>query len=230
MQLILVRHGQPGWATDDGAAVFDPGLKSIGRRQADAVAERLAGWEEPIDELYVSTATRARETAAPVADRLGLEPKVEEWLHEIRLPEHWDGTPAEEVGRVLREARVRPRDEWWDGLADGESFRDFHHRVTTGLGAALTSWGVTRHNDDPEHLWHVAREDQRIAIVAHAGTNSVVIGYLLGLEPQPWEWERFASDHASVTVLQTAPIASGWIWGLQRFSDVAHHADGDVTI
>ena len=229
MQLILVRHAQPAWASETGAAVSDPGLTRLGRRQAEAVAERLAAWE-PIDELYVSTATRSKDTVAPIAEQLGLDPVVEEWLHEIRLPLHWEGTPAEEVGRVLRDARTRPRDEWWEGLEGGESFRDFHYRVTSGLGSALTTWGVTRHNDDPTNLWHVADEDRRIAIVAHAGTNSVILGYLLGLEPQPWEWERFASDHASVTVLETAPIATGWIWGLQRFSDVAHHAPDTVTI
>lgn len=229
MQLLLIRHAQPAWADEDGSAVSDPGLTELGRRQAAAAAERLAAWAD-IDALYVSTAARARATVEPVASAIGIDAEVAEWLHEIRLPAAWDGTPAEEVGRVLRTARTRPRDEWWEGIDGGESFRDFHHRVTSGLGGALTSWGVTRHNDDPTHLWHIAEPDRRIAIVAHAGTNSVILGYLLGLEPQPWEWERFASDHASLTVLDTTPIATGWIWSLQRFSDVAHFARDEVTI
>jgi broad specificity phosphatase PhoE len=43
---------------------------------------------------------------------------------------------------------------------------------------------------------------RRLLLVAHAGTNSVVLGHLLGLSPEPWEWERFASAHASITVLR----------------------------
>jgi hypothetical protein len=66
-------------------------------------------------------------------------------------------------------------------------------------------------------------------MVAHAGTNSVILGRLLGLEPQPWEWERFASDHASVTVLRSTRIGGGHIFSLQTFSDVSHLPPGLVN-
>jgi broad specificity phosphatase PhoE len=66
-------------------------------------------------------------------------------------------------------------------------------------------------------------------LVAHAGTNSVVLGRLLGLEPEPWEWERFASDHTSLTVLRSVPIGGGHIFSLQRFSDVSHLPPDLVT-
>lgn len=227
MELILVRHAQPQWAQRN-AAVVDPGLTDLGDRQASALAVRARRWDD-VDELIVSTARRSQETSRPLAEALGLPPSTQEWLHEIRMPPSWEGTPSEEVGRVLQASRSRPLDDWWDGLPEGESFRDFHHRVCSGLGAALAERGVTRHNDDPTRLWHVVDEHQRIVIVAHAGTNSVILGYLLGLDPMPWEWERFASDHASITVLMTSPISSGWIWSLQRFSDVGHLAPDDVS-
>ena len=69
----------------------------------------------------------------------------------------------------------------------------------------------------------------RLLLIAHAGTNSVVLGHLLGLEPQPWEWERFASNHASLTVLRSTPIGGGYIFSLQSFSDVSHLAPELVT-
>ncbi len=180
-------------------------------------------------ELLVSPATRAQQTAEPIADALDMDPTVCDWLEEIRLPASWEGTPTQEVGRVLREARTRPRQDWWDGMPGGESFRDFHQRVTTGLEDALVERGVSRAPEDPTHLWRVADPDHRIVAVAHAGTNSVVLGRLLGLEPEPWEWERFASDHASLTFLETRPISSACIWTLQRFSDVLHVEDGMIT-
>lgn len=218
MELVLVRHAQPEWSRDRTARV-DPGLTERGRRQAQLVARRLA--DRPFDRLLVSTATRARETAAPLQE---LRPtgalEEREWLHEIRMPAHWEGTPQEEVERTFREARVRGREDWWEGIPGGESFRDFHARVTAGLEAELADLGLAR---DVDGFWQLPESlPQRLVMVAHAGTNSVVLGHLLDLEPQPWEWERFASDHASLTVLRTTPIGSGHIFSLQYFSDIGH--------
>jgi broad specificity phosphatase PhoE len=51
----------------------DPGLTAVGK----ANAERLAGWfgANAPRAIYVSTTRRARETAAPLARKLHLEPK-----------------------------------------------------------------------------------------------------------------------------------------------------------
>jgi broad specificity phosphatase PhoE len=225
MEIVLVRHAQPAWSRDATAQV-DPGLTDRGRQQAARTAERLAG--EPFDRVLVSTATRAAETAAPLLERLdGVPVERRAWLHEIHMPGSWEGTPAEEVGRALTEARTRSRDAWWDGLPGGESFRDFHGRVTGGLTRELAALGVHR---DEAGLWHVPEQAPRLLVVAHAGTNSVVLGHLLGFDPEPWEWERFASDHASLTVLSSTPIASAHIFSLQRFSDVGHLPEDLVTI
>lgn len=224
MELVLVRHAQPEW-TRERISQVDPGLTDLGHRQAALAARRLAG--EAFDHVLVSTALRAQQTARPLRDQLVDTPCTDRfWLHEIQLPGSWADTPAEEVGRVLREARDRPRDEWWDGLPGGESFRDFHERVTTGLKEELGEYGVHR---KPDGLWDVPGDELRLLLVAHAGTNSLVLGALLGLEPEPWEWERFASDHASMTLLRTTAIAGGHIFGLQSFSDVEHLRPDLVT-
>lgn len=216
-----MRHGQPAWVGPDGVAVNDPGLTDLGRTQARAVAKRLAGLDGPTD-LFSSEARRSMETVEPVAESMGLTPRVEPWIHEIHFPAEWDGTPAEEVGRLLRDSRRRAREQWWHGVEGGESFADFHRRVTEGLERTLASYGVERHPDDPDHLWAVPADVPRLLLVAHAGTNSVVLGHLLGLEPMPWEWERFASNHASVTILDTTRIATANIWSLQLFSGIGH--------
>ena len=147
-------------------------------------------------------------------------------MHEIHMPADWDGTPAEEVNRTLREAQHRPRDLWWEGLPGGETFRDFHARVTIGLEAELAALGVRRRE---ERLWEVPAGVPDLLLIAHAGTNSVVVGPLLGLDPEPGAWERFASDHASVTRLRATPIAGAHIFSLQGFSDVGHLPSSLVT-
>jgi len=224
MEIILVRHAQPEWDRDDVSYV-DPGLTRLGVEQADLLAGRML--HEPTDVLLVSTARRAQETARPVrALQSGVPTEDRAWLHEIRMPPDWDGTPAEEVNRALSLARQRSRDLWWEGMPGGETFRDFHARVTIGLGAELEELGIVRRED---RLWEIPREAPDLTMVAHAGTNSVVLGHLLGLDPEPWEWERFASDHASVTRLRTTRIGGGFIFSLQSFSDVAHLPASMVT-
>jgi broad specificity phosphatase PhoE len=51
----------------------DPALSEEGRRGAERLADLLAG--DPPSAIYVSTTRRARETAAPLAARLGVTPK-----------------------------------------------------------------------------------------------------------------------------------------------------------
>ena len=224
MELVLLRHAQPAWNRDEQAQV-DPELTTLGHEQARLTAARLDA--EPFDRVLVSTAVRAGQTAAPLlAARPDLRAERRDWMHEIRMPGSWQGTPSEEIGRVLREARVRPRAQWWNGLPGGESFADFHARVTRGLEQELAAVGVTATAD---RLWQVADDAPRLLLIAHAGTNSVVLGSLLGLEPEPWEWERFASAHASLTVLRSVSIAGGHIFSLQRFSDVGHLTSEQVT-
>ncbi len=219
MELVLVRHAQPEWNRGDQAQV-DPRLTTLGQSQAERVAACMD--DEPFDEVLVSTARRARRTAAPVIEVVrAATVRQRAWLHEIHMPAAWQGSPAEEVGRAMATARDRSREEWWQGMPGGESFHDFHARVTLGLTNELAEHGVVR---DEELLWEVpaAARDRRLLLVAHAGTNSVVLGHLLGLTPEPWEWERFSSAHASITVLRTAPIASRHIFSLERFSDISH--------
>ena len=223
MELLLIRHGQPAWLDEQGRGDNDPGLTPLGRRQALQTGARLVSSE--VTELLASTARRAQATVSPIAEMLELPVTDEDDLWEVRPPDEWHGAPAEVVAATFHEWRGRPREAWWDG-PHGEPFRDFHTRVTTGLERLLAERGITRNHDDPEHLWDVDRDDdRRFVVVAHNGTNSVILSHLLGIEPQPWEWERFNSNHAGITTLRTTRIASAAIWSLQHFSAVDHLDD-----
>ena len=67
-------------------------------------------------------------------------------------------------------------------------------------------------------------------IVAHGGTNAVILGYLLGLDPTPWEWERFVSNHAALMRLRTTPLAGEHVMSLLEANSVSHLAAGYLTI
>ena len=72
MLLYYVRHGDP---------IYDPDqLTPLGKRQAEAVARRLARYG--LDEIYVSSSTRAKQTAAPTCEILKKEPVILDWTNE----------------------------------------------------------------------------------------------------------------------------------------------------
>jgi broad specificity phosphatase PhoE len=220
MEIVLVRHGEPEWSRD-GLTVDDPRLTDRGVRQAELLAERLAG--EHFDQLLVSPLRRARETMAPIAEQLRIEPTVADWLAEIRNPQ-WEGTPAQNVERIFAETRVRPAEEHWEGLPGGESFRDFHVRVTTGLDQLLDTHDSRRLPGDPL-LWDLGQPDRRVLVVAHGGTNAVSVGHLLGIPPVPWEWERFINFHTGVSTVTPVEISTAYSYSLRRLSDLSHLGD-----
>jgi probable phosphoglycerate mutase len=220
VELVLVRHGEPEWVRD-GYNVDDPPLTERGHHQARLLGDRLA--TEHFDDVLVSPLVRARETAAPVLDRLGRPEEIDDWLEEIRNPV-WHGTPAEKAEQAFAEERNRPAHERWGGLEGGEPVRDFVARLRIGAALFLAERGIEPAREDLP-VWHVAEPDRRILLVAHAGTNAVVICHVLGLVPVPWEWERFLTAHASLTRLETFATGEGHIFGLTRLSDVEHLPD-----
>ena len=217
MEIVLIRHGQPEWVRD-GLNVVDPPLTERGIAQADAVGAALGG--EPFDEIVVSPLRRARQTAAPLRSAVGHAEAIEPFLEEIREP-NWHGTPAELARLAYEEDRSRPAEDRWHGLEGGEAPRDFVERVRAGAEAFWASRGMYR-SKQTLPVWHLDRPDHRIAVVAHAGTNGVLLCHLLGLDPVPWEWDRFVTMHASITRLQSMRLGDGHTFALTRLSDVEH--------
>lgn len=217
VEITLVRHAEPEWVRD-GLSVDDPPLTELGRRQAALLADRLG--REVFDEVYVSPLRRARETAAPLLALLGRDEQVAAWLEEIRNP-IWQGTPADKAEEAFRAERARPSHERWDGLPGGEPVREFVTRVRQGAAIFLADRGIVPTTAELP-VWRCDGPARRILFVAHAGTNSVVIGYLLGLQATPWEWDRFVLGHASASRLEALPIGDGHTFSLTRLSDAEH--------
>ena len=219
MEIVLVRHGEPDWEPG-GFAVDDPELTALGRAQAERAAEQLA--RERFDALYVSPLRRARETATPIAERLGLEARPASWARELGLPP-MAGLATAEVRRFFEEARARDLEKWWEGPPGGESFRHFHERVSSGVEALLVGeHRMQLHEDSGHRIWRLPEAERRILLVAHEGTNALVISHLLGVNPVPWEWVRFSSTWAGISRLRTVRVASGAVWVLARFNEVGH--------
>ena len=113
--LLLVRHGETDWNAErrwQGHA--DVPLNARGLEQARGLAEQLAA--EPVDAIYSSDLSRARDTATVVGERLGVDVLVDVDLREIDVGPieglsaveagsfvGWQGEPIEaHAERVLR--------------------------------------------------------------------------------------------------------------------------------
>jgi probable phosphoglycerate mutase len=137
LRLVLARHGQTDSNVRRALDTRPPGapLNALGRAQARALAARLAG--EPVSAVYASVATRAQQTAAPVAAVHGLDVEVVEGVHEIfcgDLEGRSDAAARDQFELVYA--------AWWTGELDaripgGESARDLRKRFLPVLDRIL---------------------------------------------------------------------------------------------
>jgi broad specificity phosphatase PhoE len=182
-RVYMIRHGRPAavWG-DEGAA--DPGLDAEGRAQAEAAADALLALpaEERPRLVVSSPLRRCRETAAPLAARLGVEVLIEPAVAEIPTPQ---GLAPEARGPWLRSAfqglwSAIPGDldylAWRDAVARAVAQRPgaavFSHFVAlnAAVGAAQGSARVL--SFEPDHAsitaFDVAPEGLRLAALGRS--------------------------------------------------------------
>jgi broad specificity phosphatase PhoE len=219
LELVLVRHAEPDYESlrQTGADTSDPALTALGRRQAAAVARHLKA--RPMAALHCSPLARAKETAAAIGTAQGLVPSVVDGLAEIRIGELRAVSQAE-VDAYFAAAARRPLRDHWEGFPGGEHFRDFHGRVTEAIESVLALYGARPKPIDGFSVWTAPARAQtlRIGVVAHGGTNGVVLTHLLGIPAVPWEWIRFETPLAAYSVVGLRAINDeGYVWSLQQF-------------
>src|SRR5688572_10410020 len=106
-RILVARHGETDWnrlGSWQGQA--DPPLNDDGRRQAAALAEKLAG--DRIAAVYSSDLRRASETAEALGTRLGVEVVLDRGLREIDVGS-WSGLTRDEVETRFPEGFARWR-------------------------------------------------------------------------------------------------------------------------
>ena len=136
LRLILVRHGRTSWNVQ-GRVQGGGGLDEVGRAQVAALTERLAA--EPIVAVYASPAWRARQTAQPLADALGLPVRRRLLLRDLDYGRYAGAFVAD----VMREApdlfhrwRTEPESVTFDGGENLAALRGRIERFIRDMGQA----------------------------------------------------------------------------------------------
>ncbi len=128
--IVLVRHGETDWNRDNrfqGRA--DPPLNDTGREQARVLAGALS--DESFAAAYTSPLRRAAETAATLADALGVDALPDGSLMEVDVGS-WSGLTRAEVEARFPEGYARWL-EYGHGWDDGETYDELGVRVVSGL-------------------------------------------------------------------------------------------------
>jgi len=199
---VLLRHGETPLTPQkrfSGSGGTNPSLSPVGQDQATRAATALAT-RGTIQHILASPLTRTRETAAAVANRLGLDVTIEEGLRETDFGA-WEGLTFGEV-------RERYPDDLTTWLADptaqptggGESFADTATRI------AATRDKLT-----------AAYAGRTVLLVTHVTPIKTFVQLALGAPPE----SLFRMELSAASISAVAYYADGNA-SVRLFNDTSH--------
>ena len=202
MLFFYIRHGRPCYNPDE--------LKPAGRRQAEAVARRLALYG--VDRVFASSSNRAIETAQPTCDLCELEMTVMDWCNESYA---WNDTAADRGDghftwafnipewrqRFVNEEVLRLGSDWYDHpFFEGTKFKEGMLRVNREVDAFLASLGYV--HDRSRHLYSAEHPtEERVALFAHEGFGKMFLSSVLDV-PYPVFCTHFDMSYTGMTVIE----------------------------
>jgi probable phosphoglycerate mutase len=199
-ELLLVRHGASADHVEGESFELlegqgDPPLSEMGRHQATLVADRLE--REKVDAIYISSLRRTAETAAPLAERLGLTPMVDADLREIFLGE-WEGGLFRQ--KIVDQDPLSLRmfeEQRWDVIPGAESNEAFGARLRAAVERIVA-----------------VHPDQRVVVFSHGAA----IGELMAQAASSAPFAFIGADNTSISRL----VVTGERWFVRGFNESAH--------
>jgi len=176
VEIILVRHALP-MRIELEIGVADPELSVEGHEQSKKLAAYLAS--EKIHAVYTSPLRRARETAQPLIDKLGIQYEICEGIAEFDRNSN-EYVPIEELRAANDPRWQKIMQGVWDDTADSpEVFRD---RVISSINEL-----IERH------------PGEKVAVVCHGGVINQYLAYVLGISTQMgFFYPQYTSIHRVV--------------------------------
>ena len=199
---LLVRHGETEWNAERRIQGHrDIGLSSMGYRQAQLLASRLA--KAQLEAIYSSDLSRAKETADIIAAGGDVNVLVRPDLRE-RDYGQWQGLTQDEVRARDPEDYAR----WWAG--------DHQFRPP---GGESVSDVVTRVSRLAADLRETHPGEGTILLAAHGGSLLCLLVAVLDLPVEARG--RFTLANASLSALAVSADTAV----LERWNDISHWED-----
>ncbi|MFF4268437.1 bifunctional RNase H/acid phosphatase [Streptomyces sp. NPDC001536] len=199
---VLLRHGETPLTPQkrfSGSGGTDPSLSDVGREQAERVADALAR-RGTVQEILASPLTRTRETAAAVAERLGIDVTVEDGLRETDFGA-WEGLTFAEV-------RERYPDDLNRWLSDPDA-------EPTGGGESFAAT-ATRIAATRDKLV-AAYAGRTVLLVTHVTPIKTFVRLALGAPPE----SLFRMELSAASLSAVAYYADGNA-SVRLFNDTSH--------
>ena len=191
-ELFIVRHGDaiPGEEEIIPSGIYDDlPLSRTGREQAQALADRLGNLS--FAAMYSSPLRRCLETAAPLAERLGMTPVIVPGIQEVRLGEVCPLPDGQDLAALTKALQARETDIVriagttgnWDAIAGSEPSKAFRRRVVESLDEIANK--------------HIG---ERVIAFAHGGVMNAYVAEVLGLDKEFF----FPTANTSITLVRVA--------------------------
>ncbi len=222
MLLFYVRHGDP---------IYDPdSLTPLGKRQAEAVAKRLAIYG--IDKIYSSTSNRAYQTALPLSELTKKNIQQVEFLNEAYAWKYF-AVPDENGTQKWLYQQPRFRSvfaseevfqlgyKWYEHPNFSEyTFKEGVDFFEKNADEFMLSLGYE--HDRTKHSYTALEENNdRVAIFAHEGIGCAFLSMLLDI-PYSTFLAHYAMSHTGMTVIEFKNYGSDIIPRILSFSNDSH--------
>jgi len=202
-RLVLIRHGESQAALDGIVHGHKgcTGLSPLGRRQAEALRDRLLRTGElgAVDAVYTSELARAIETTEILRPALGEVPVVQDCdLCELHPGDEADGRSADEL------------------------MLDLHHDIYRSVGAGFETLAAMslRAGACVRRIVH-EHAGRTVVIVCHGGViRAALFALSRGWAVGSGFW--LAAEHTSITEFERPREGGPFEWALMRWSDAAH--------
>ncbi|MFC8345059.1 bifunctional RNase H/acid phosphatase [Streptomyces sp. NPDC057280] len=199
---VLLRHGETPLTPQkrfSGSGGTDPSLSEVGQEQARLVGEALAR-RGTVQEILASPLARTRQTAAAVADRLGLDVTVEDGLRETDFGA-WEGLTFGEV----RERYPDDLNRWLsdpdaEPTGGGESFAATATRIAATRDKLIATYA-----------------GRTVLLVTHVTPIKTFVRLALGAPPE----SLFRMELSAASLSAVAYYADGNA-SVRLFNDTSH--------
>ena len=217
MRILFIRHGQPNYQLDC--------LTEMGRRQARDAALRLR--DEGIEAVYSSPFGRAKETARPTAEALGLPVRVLDFMHELYWgntegkPVFAGGHPWDTANELMRIGWDVTRPDWAaHPLYENNNVIDQAAQVAKGVDEWMRTLGYER--DGLYYRCAQAEHPRTVALFSHGGSSTAALSRLFNL-PFPYLCAVMHMPFCSVIVARFSDrIGEKALPCLELAGDAAH--------